>query len=142
MSNSPTQTQAPFDQAFSELKASKGWSYREIASRAADADPAGRGFSQSHLAHLGSGVDRPSPHAIVILAEVFGLSPAYFTEYRLAQVRALFDEAGPHGPRGALAMYEKLDSTVKHKALSIDVSEHPLSLPSGSGPAMRRRATR
>ena len=134
------QTQAPFHEAFSQLKADSGWSFREIASRAEQADPSGRGFSQGHLAHLASGKQRPSPHAIVILAEVFGLAPQYFSEYRLAQVRALFDEAGPQGRKGALAMYETLDTSVKRKAAALDVSEHPLSLPSGAGPGMHRRA--
>jgi len=133
------QTDEPFGEALTRLKDDSGWSFREIARRAQLADPAGKGFSASHVSHLAGG-ERPSPMAIVLLAKVFGVAPEYFREYRLAQVRALFDEAGPGGAEKALALYEELDGRIKRIASTVDVAEYPQSLPAGAGPAMRRRA--
>lgn len=69
-------------------------SYRGLARLACDRD--GRGLTHAHLNMLANGHDKPSTRVMRLIAEVCGVSPRYFAEYRLAEaIRDLtVDEVG------------------------------------------------
>jgi len=106
------QTDAPFSEAFSKLKRERGLSYRDLQVATQAADPAGRGFSGSHLSRLCNGIDPPSAATIAVIAEALDLPPRYFPEYRLAETRALFDERAPGGLRSALRQLRRFEAKI------------------------------
>lgn len=106
------QTDAPFAEALSGLKAQRGLSFRALHEATQAADPAGRGLSGAHISRLGSGNDPPSSATIALIAKALDLSPRYFAEYRLAEARALLDERGPGGLKPALAQLRRLEASL------------------------------
>ncbi len=85
-------TLEPFGAALRRLKAEAGLSFRQLAERVRELDPAGRGLSAGYLVQLANGDEDPPPGAISLIATAFGFEPSYFVEYRLALVREAFDE--------------------------------------------------
>jgi len=70
-----------------------GLTFRQLADETRVKDPLGKGFSHSYLATLASGRERVSYRVLDLLGrEVLGIDPWQIAEYRLALVRALFDE--------------------------------------------------
>lgn len=92
----------PFQEAFADLRARVGISLRQLARLSQQADPAGKGLSAGHLARLEKGGERPSTAAIALLAELLGVDPEYFAEYRLSRARDRLDDRGPGGLQAAL----------------------------------------
>jgi len=70
----------------------QGISYRALAARTRLIDTTGNGLSHSHLVNLTAGRELPSRRALELLASAFELSPDYFAEYRLAELRRQLDE--------------------------------------------------
>jgi len=58
----------------------------------AEADPDGKGLSFSYLGKIERGLERPSVARMEMLAELLGLDPGEFIEYRLARAREQLDE--------------------------------------------------
>jgi transcriptional regulator with XRE-family HTH domain len=79
----------PFGDALRELMAKRGLTYRELAQRTRALD--GRGMTHAHINMLANGHDRPSTRAMELIAEVCGVSPDYFAEYRLVSAMRELD---------------------------------------------------
>lgn len=120
------QTQLPFAEAFTQLRAASGITFREIAESIERID--GRTVSLSHLADIANGAGRPSMDTIARIAVVFDKAPSYFAEYRLAQGRALLDQDGPQGLDNALAAFDTLPYKLREMARDVD----PLSSPNAA----------
>jgi transcriptional regulator with XRE-family HTH domain len=72
----------PFGEALRELMAKDGLSFRGLAEAIADLDE--KGVTHAHLNMLANGHDKPSMRVMELVAEVCGVRPDYFAEYRLA----------------------------------------------------------
>ncbi len=72
----------PFGEALRALMDERGLTYRGLAQATRDVD--GKGITHAHINMLANGRDRPSMRAMELIAEVFGIEPDYFAEYRLA----------------------------------------------------------
>src|SRR5215210_4991441 len=84
-------TDQPFQEAVRSVLAERGLTFRALAARTSEVDPAGKGLSHSYLTTLGTH-DRPTLRAMETVARALDLPPTFFAEYRLGVVRALFDE--------------------------------------------------
>lgn len=99
-------TDTLFPEAFSELKARAGLTFRQLAVLTRSVDPAGKGLSHGHLARLANGDEPLLPDAIRLIAAALDDidGPEYFVEYRMAQLRQAFDPK--HGdPQAALKRF-------------------------------------
>jgi transcriptional regulator with XRE-family HTH domain len=85
-------TSVPFEARFAELRKARGVSLRRVAQRTKEIDTTGKGLSPSYLGALATGTQPPSSQALQLIAEALDVSPNTFVEYRLASVRAAFDE--------------------------------------------------
>jgi transcriptional regulator with XRE-family HTH domain len=65
--------------------------YRALAARTRELDPAGAGVSTGHLANLVSGRSRPSIPVLELIARALDVPPDAFAEYALAQLRRELD---------------------------------------------------
>ena len=72
-----------------ELMAKGGLTYRELAQRTRALD--GRGMTHAHINMLANGHDRPSTRAMELIAQVCGVEPGYFAEYRLVSAMRELD---------------------------------------------------
>jgi transcriptional regulator with XRE-family HTH domain len=72
----------PFGEALRLLMDAQGLTYRALADATRKLD--GRGLTHAHINMLANGHDRPSMRAMELVAQVCGVPPAYFAEYRLA----------------------------------------------------------
>src|ERR1700716_687050 len=72
----------PFGDALRVLMESRGLTYRGLAAATRQLD--GRGMTHAHINMLANGHDRPSTRAMELIAQVCGVQPDYFAEYRLA----------------------------------------------------------
>ena len=135
MGTPPEQTDAPFAEAFAELKRVSGKSFRELAAEISEVD--GRGLSPSYLSALAKGLERPAPRTMANLARALGKDAGYFAEYRLAQLRALLDEGGETGLDGALSVAREINSSLRDRAAHVDPAQYPHAVPLGCGPRMR-----
>jgi transcriptional regulator with XRE-family HTH domain len=72
----------PFGDALRALMEADGLSYRGLADATRLLD--GKGMTHAHINMLANGHDRPSMRAMELIAEVCGVAPDYFAEYRLA----------------------------------------------------------
>jgi transcriptional regulator with XRE-family HTH domain len=106
------QTDAPFAEALSDLKAQRGLSFRGLHEATQTADPSGRGLSGAHISRLCNGNEPPSSATVALIAKALRLPPRYFAEYRLAEARALFDERGPGGLKPALVQLRRLEASL------------------------------
>lgn len=59
----------------------RGLTYRELAEATRRLDD--RGMTHAHINMLANGHDRPSTRAMELIAQVCGIEPVYFAEYRL-----------------------------------------------------------
>src|SRR5947209_9303210 len=66
-----------------------GLTYRELAQRTRQLD--GRGMTHAHINMLANGHDRPSTRAMELIAQVCGVAPDYFAEYRLVSAMRELD---------------------------------------------------
>jgi transcriptional regulator with XRE-family HTH domain len=79
----------PFGEALRELMAERGLTYRELAQRTRALD--GKGMTHAHINMLANGHDRPSRRAMELIAEVCGVEPDHFAEYRLVSAMRELD---------------------------------------------------
>jgi transcriptional regulator with XRE-family HTH domain len=131
----PETTDLPFAEAFAALKRASGKSFRQLASELEELD--GHGLSASFLSALTKGTQRPGPRTMANVARVLGKDRTYFAEYRLAQMRALFDEGGESGLPGALGAVEAIEQILGDRARSVDPTQYPHASPIGAGPGWR-----
>ncbi|MGH8328232.1 MAG: helix-turn-helix domain-containing protein [Steroidobacteraceae bacterium] len=82
----------PLTKTLPALMRERGISYRALAAQMRLLDRKGNGLSHSHLVNLAAGRELPSRRVLELLAGVFELSPDYFAEYRLAELRRQLDE--------------------------------------------------
>lgn len=85
----PPESNKPFGAALRLLMEEQGFSYRALAERTRELD--GKGMTHAHINMLAKGHDRPSIRAMELIAQVCGVKPAYFAEYRLAQAMRELD---------------------------------------------------
>lgn len=87
------ETKQPFHVALAAIRAERGLTLRALAAatRVADAEH-DRGYSFQHLRRLELGTEPPTPHAMTLVAQALEIEPRFFAEYRLARIRAAFDE--------------------------------------------------
>ena len=88
---SPT-ADAPLTETLPTLMRERDISYRALAARTRLLDTGGNGLSHSYLVNLAAGRELPSRRALELLSSAFELSPDYFAEYRLAELRRQLDE--------------------------------------------------
>jgi transcriptional regulator with XRE-family HTH domain len=69
----------------------RGLSYRKLAEETRRLD--GRGMTHAHINMLANGRDKPSTRAMELIAEVCGVEPEYFAEYRLGMAMRELDPA-------------------------------------------------
>ena len=79
----------PFGHALRALMDDRGLSYRGLADATRQID--GKGMTHAHITMLANGRDKPSMRAMELVAEVCGVEPDYFAEYRLAQAMRELD---------------------------------------------------
>jgi transcriptional regulator with XRE-family HTH domain len=82
----------PLTETLPALMREHGISYRALATQTRLLDRAGNGLSHSHLVNLAAGREPASRRALELLANAFELTPTYFAEYRLAELRRQLDE--------------------------------------------------
>ena len=92
MTRTPPTAEGPLTDTLSALMRERGISYRALAAQTQLVDRNGNGLSHSHLVNLAAGRELPSRRALELLASAFQLPPAYFAEYRLAELRRQLDE--------------------------------------------------
>jgi transcriptional regulator with XRE-family HTH domain len=88
----PRVADRPITQELAALMHAHALTFRALAAKTQDIDPAGRGLTHGHIANLASGHERPSRRALELLAAAFELAPGYFAEHRLAELREQLDE--------------------------------------------------
>ena len=72
----------PFGETLRRLMERRGLTYRALADATRSLD--GKGMTHAHINMLANGHDRPSMRAMELIAQVCGVEPDYFAEYRLA----------------------------------------------------------
>jgi transcriptional regulator with XRE-family HTH domain len=72
----------PFGETLRRLMELRGLTYRALADATRALD--GKGMTHAHINMLANGHDRPSLRAMELIAEVCGVQPEHFAEYRLA----------------------------------------------------------
>jgi transcriptional regulator with XRE-family HTH domain len=92
MAHTPPPAETPLTETLPALMRAQGVSYRALAAQTQLLDRKGNGLSHSHLVNLAAGRELPSRRALELLASAFELSPDYFAEYRLAELRRQLDE--------------------------------------------------
>jgi len=92
MARTPPTADTPLTDTLPALMRERGISYRALAAQTRLLDRTGNGLSHSHLVNLTAGRELPSRRALELLANTFQLSPTYFAEYRLAEMRRQLDE--------------------------------------------------
>jgi transcriptional regulator with XRE-family HTH domain len=81
----------PFGDALRTLMDERGFTYRALAAETRRLD--GKGMTHAHINMLANGHDRPSMRAMELIAQVCGVQPDYFAEYRLASAMRDLDPA-------------------------------------------------
>ena len=107
MTRSLPKAHTPLSETLPALMREHGISYRALAAQTRLLDRTGDGLSHSHLVNLAAGRELPSRRALELLARAFQLPPAYFAEYRLAELRRQLDERAV-GFAAAYRTYERL----------------------------------
>jgi transcriptional regulator with XRE-family HTH domain len=92
MASAPPPAESPITETLPALMREHAISYRALAARTRLVDHGGNGLSHSHLVNLAAGRDLPTRRVLELLASTFKLPPAYFAEYRLAELRRQLDE--------------------------------------------------
>jgi transcriptional regulator with XRE-family HTH domain len=69
----------------------RGLTYRSLAQATRELD--GRGMTHAHINMLVNGHDKPSMRAMELIAQVCGVAPEHFAEYRLALAMRDLDPA-------------------------------------------------
>ena len=87
----PLISSEPFGHALRHLMDDRGLTYRELARATRELD--GKGMTHAHINMLANGHDRPSMRAMELIAQVCGVQPDYFAEYRLAVAMRELDPA-------------------------------------------------
>ncbi len=88
----PAGSAEPLSDSLPALMHTRRVTYRALAARTRELDPAGAGVSTGHLANLVSGRNRPTMTALELIAAALDVPPEYFAEYRLAALRRQLDE--------------------------------------------------
>ncbi len=88
----PADSPAPFCDSLPALMQIRGVTYRALAARTRELDPASAGVSTGHLANLVSGRNRPTMTALELIAAALDVRAEHFAEYRLAALRRSLDE--------------------------------------------------
>jgi transcriptional regulator with XRE-family HTH domain len=83
----PGRSDQPITEALKELMRVRGLTFRALADLTRTADPAGRGVTYAYLCGLASGREYPSRRSMELIAASLDLEPAYFAEYRLAELQ-------------------------------------------------------
>lgn len=125
----------PFVTAFRRLKEDAGVSYREISDGLRER---GVPVSGGQLGGVANGWSNPSPRTMQAIADFFDVPPTYFTEFRLFQIRSLFDET--RGFEAARAMADALPEQLLDVAGEIDIVA--LAKVGGRGGTRSRRPSR
>lgn len=81
----------PLSRLLPRLMRERGLTYRALAARILELDPADAGVSTGHLANLVSGRSRPSTSTLEHIARALEIDPNEFAEYTLAQLRRELD---------------------------------------------------
>lgn len=81
----------PFGEALRTLMEERRLTYRALSDETRRLD--GRGMTHAHINMLANGHDRPSMRAMELIAQVCGVEPEYFAEYRLASAMRELDPA-------------------------------------------------
>ena len=81
----------PFGEALRALMSERNLSYRSLAEMTRVLD--GKGMTHAHLNMLANGHDKPSMRAMTLIAQVCGVQPEYFANYRLAAAMRELDPA-------------------------------------------------
>jgi transcriptional regulator with XRE-family HTH domain len=89
ISGSPRRSDQPITVALKERMRMRGLTFRTLADLTRTADPAGRGVTYAYLCGLASGREYPSRRFVELIAAGLDLEPAYFAEYRLAELHQL-----------------------------------------------------
>lgn len=110
------ETRKPFREVYPKLLELKGFSQRKLAQRLKELDPEEKGLSDSYLSNLGTGKQKPTKENFELIANVLGIKPQYFKEYR----EYLAKEKVEGDPKLADALLD--DETV---ALTSRISELP-----------------
>jgi transcriptional regulator with XRE-family HTH domain len=94
----------PFAVRLDELRRTHNLTFRALEARLrACAKPGERGMTNSHLAALTTGRNRPTPQVVELIARGFDLPPQSFIEWRMWQVQELFDPERSDGFQAAVA---------------------------------------
>jgi transcriptional regulator with XRE-family HTH domain len=102
-------------------------------------DRSGNGLSHSHLVNLAAGRELPSRRALGLLASAFQLPPAYFAEYRLAELRRQLDEREVGSPPPTAPTKSSADDGRSNRG---ELAEQSLAHSStGSSPTALRRSS-
>jgi transcriptional regulator with XRE-family HTH domain len=86
----PSQSAEKLGTVLPKLMRERQLTYRALAARTRELDPASSGVSTGHLANL-SGRSRPSIPVLELIANALGVDPDVFAEYPLAQLRRELD---------------------------------------------------
>jgi transcriptional regulator with XRE-family HTH domain len=81
----------PFGDALRDLMGERSLTYRGLAEATRSID--GKGITHAHINMLANGHDKPSMRAMELIAQVCGVEPDYFAEYRLAAAMRELDPA-------------------------------------------------
>ena len=85
------QSNLAFPEALAVLMKEVGLSYRQLARKTKDVDPSGKGLTHATINMAVNRHDKITPRAIELIAKACGVPPSYFAEYRLAELRDLYD---------------------------------------------------
>jgi transcriptional regulator with XRE-family HTH domain len=84
---SPTLSSDPITITLKRLMDERGLTYRALADLTRAGEPGERGVTYAYLCGLATGREYPSPRSLELIAHSLDLEPAYFAEYRLAELR-------------------------------------------------------
>lgn len=85
------QTDEPITVALKPIMRDRRLTFRALAELTQSHDAGGRGVTYAYLCALTSGREYPSRRSLELIAASLGIEPAYFPEYRIAELRDQLD---------------------------------------------------